>query len=302
MDPIKKKFRAGFVALVGQPNAGKSTLLNMLLEEKVSIVTEKPQTTRSRVTGILNVDGAQVVLVDAPGALKSTTGINKFLQDEVSDVIDKADVVCALFASDASLESVKDLVTIIRSAKRPWVALITKVDELGGTRTPKFFKYLIDEQIPFVSITVMKRPEEAKQEFLNRVVPLLPESEAPLYEDDIYTTQTLRQMSAEFIREAAFENLRQEIPYGLAVKVVEFKEDEPIIRIRAELVIEKDNHKGIVIGAKGANLKKIGSEARKEIERLVGQQVFLDLHVQVKKNWTQNPRLMKELGYVIAKD
>lgn len=299
----RKNYRAGFVALVGQPNAGKSTLLNSLLGEKVSITSDKPQTTRGRVTGIMNQPEAQIVFVDSPGTLKSTTGINKFLQEEVQDVIENADVVCALLAADGSLDSVKDLIGALKEKKKAWIAIITKIDLLGGTRTPKFFQYLIDEEVPFVSISTLRRPEEAKGELLSRIIPLLPEAEAPLYEDDIYTTQTLRQMAAEFIREACFENLHQEIPYGLAVKIVEFKEDEgPVVRVRAELVVEKDNHRAIVIGAKGQTIKKIGIQARKEIEQVVGRQVFLEMHVQVRKNWTQNPRMMKELGYVVPKE
>ncbi len=297
------KYRAGFVALVGQPNAGKSTLLNAILDEKVSIVSAKPQTTRTRVTGILNRKDAQVIFVDSPGRLQSTSGINKFLQEEVRDVIDGADVVCALLGADDSEESAKDLIETLREGKKPWVAVVTKVDLLGGgTRTPKFFKFLMEEQIPFVSISTTKRKDEAVEEVLSRVLPLLPEAPAPLFEEEIYTTQTIRQMAAEFVREACFDNLRQEIPYGLAVRVNEFKEDGPVVKIRCELLLDKENHKGIVIGAKGATLKVIGTEARKAIENVVGRQVFLELHVSVHEGWTKNPRIMKELGYVVSKE
>ena len=295
-------FRAGFVALLGQPNAGKSTLLNMLLGEKVSIVSEKPQTTRNRITGILTTKEAQVVFVDAPGTLKSTSGINTYLQEEVADVIDNADVLAILLGADMGEEGSKELVSLAKRSKKPWFVVITKSDLLGGTRTPKYFQWLLDEQIPFVAISAMKRKDEAREEFMNRLMPLLPLSPAPLYEEDLYTTQTVRQMSAEFIREACFEHLQQEIPYGLAIRINEFKEDLPIPRIRAEIVIEKENHKAIVIGAKGQTIKKIGMTARKEIERVVGDQVFLELHVHVKENWTRNPRVMKELGYVVQKD
>lgn len=296
-----KDYRAGFVALIGEPNAGKSTLLNTILDEKVSIVSDKPQTTRTRVTGILNLENAQVVFVDAPGNLKSTSGINKFLQEEIDDVIENADVVCALLGADASLESVKELIAKLRKSKKPWTVLVTKADLLKGTSTPKFFKLLLDEQIPFVSVSSLKRPDEAREEVLGRIVPLLPLTPGPLYDEELYTTQTMRELTAEMVREACFENLRQEIPYGLAVKIREFKEDQPVVKISAELVLDKDNHKAIVIGAKGATLKKIGMAARKQIENLVGGKVFLELHVSVKKDWTKNPRMMKELGYVIAK-
>jgi len=304
MIPNAKKpgYRAGFVALVGQPNAGKSTLLNAILNEKLSIVSAKPQTTRARVTGILNHEDAQVIFVDAPGTLKSTSGINKFLQDEVADVMRKADVVCALLAADASEQSAKDLIEQLRKGTTPWIAVVTKIDILGGTRTPMFFPYLMENQIPFVSITTAKRQKEAVSEVLARVIPLLPEAVAPLYDEDLYTTQTVRQIVAEFVREACFDRLQQEIPYGLAVRVQEFLEDQPIIKIRCELVIDKENHKSIVIGAKGATIKSIGVQARQAIERFLGQQVFLELHVAVQEGWTKNPRIMKELGYVVAKE
>jgi GTP-binding protein Era len=278
----KKKFRAGFVALVGQPNAGKSTLLNALMGEKVSIVTDKPQTTRGRVTGILNREDAQIVFVDSPGTLKSTTGINKFLQDEVEDVVKRADVVCALFAADATEDSVKGIVEMLKGSGKPWFAFVTKIDLLGsGTRTPKFFKFLLEENVPFVSISTLKRQDEAKEELLAKIIPCLPEAAAPLFDEEIYTTQTVRQMAAEFVREACFEHLRQEIPYGLAVRIVEFNEEEPILRIRAELLLDKANHKAIVIGTKGQTLKLIGTDARKQIEKVVGRQIFLELHVNV---------------------
>ena len=295
-------FSAGFVALIGQPNAGKSTLLNKILGDKVSIVSEKPQTTRGRVTGILNLPNAQVIFVDAPGVLKSTSGINKFLQAEAMDVVEQADVVCILLAADTPEEQAKGLMQMARDSKKPWFVVVSKNDLLGGTRVPRFFNYMVEEKVEFVSISSLKRPSEARDEVLAKVLPRLPEAPAHLFDEDLYTTQTMRQIAAEFIREACFENLHQEIPYGLAVRIVQFKEDEPIPQIRAELVLEKDNHKAIVIGSKGATIKKIGMEARKEIERVMGQQIFLELHVQVKENWTHNPRMMKELGYVLPNE
>lgn len=299
---VGENFRAGFVALIGQPNAGKSTLMNKILGEKTSIVSDKPQTTRGRVQGILTLPHAQVIFVDAPGVVKSTTGVNKFLQAEAMDAMEQSDVILLLLAADSSEEHAKSLVEMARKAKKPWVAIITKNDLIGGTRVPKFFNYFMEEKVEFVSISSTKRPTEARDEVLAKVLPHLPKAKAHLFEADMYTTQTMRQITAEFIREACFENLHQEIPYGLAVRIIEFKEDEPIPSIRAELVLEKENHKAIVIGAKGATIKKIGMESRKAIEKVMDQQIFLELHVQVKENWSQNPRMMKELGYVLPTD
>lgn len=297
---MNKNFKAGFVALLGEPNAGKSTLTNLLVNEKVSIVTDKPQTTRQRVTGIVTTDTEQIVFVDAPGFVRTKTGVNEFLQAEFKDVVKQSDVLLLLLAADDEEEKAQDIVKIARSSNRKWVVVITKGDLLGGTRTPKFFKFLIEAQVPFVTISAKSRPEEAREEVMNRIVELLPEAKAPLFDTEIYTTQTLRQMTAEIIREKCFEVLHKEVPYALAVLINKFDESNPdLIRISAELVLDKENHKGIVIGAKGATLKKIGSMARPEIEELVGAQVFLELHVKVKEGWTKNKRLMKELGYVI---
>lgn len=296
-----KKFRAGFVALLGEPNAGKSTLTNLLVNEKVSIVSDKPQTTRQRVTGIVTTKTEQIVFVDAPGFVRTKTGVNDFLQSEFKDVVKNSDVLLVLLAADDSEEKAKDIVKIARGSNRKWVVIVTKSDLLGGTRTPKFFKYLIEAEVPFVSISAKSRPEEARQEVMARIVELLPEAKEPLYDTEIYTTQTIRQMAAEIVREKCFEVLHKEVPYGLAVLINKFDEEDPTLtRISAELLLDKENHKGIVIGAKGATLKKIGSLARPEIEALLGGvQVFLELHVKVKEGWTKNKRLMKELGYVV---
>ncbi len=291
--------KAGFVAIVGVPNAGKSTLMNLLIGEKVSIVTPKAQTTRQRITGILNAQGAQMVFVDAPGLIQAKAGLNKFLAEEAHDVISKADAVIALLPADSSPESAKKVLQSVRSGTKKWIVLITKADLLKGTQTPLFFKDLMEEQIPFVSISALTRPDEAREEILRRVIDLLPETKAPLFDEELYTTQTVRQMTAEIIRERCFENLHQEIPYSLAILIREFKEDLPILKISAEILVEKDGHKGIVIGAKGATLKKIGSEARQKLELLLERQVFLELHVTVKKDWSENKQLMKELGYVL---
>jgi len=294
------EYRAGFVAIVGEPNAGKSTLLNLLIGEKVSIVTPKPQTTRQRITGITTTDNYQVVFVDSPGLIQSTSGLNPFLKEEAAQVIRDADVVLVVLPADATEAAAKNLLGSLQRLQKTTLVVISKSDLLKGTATPRFFKYLIENKISFFSISALKSPEEAKSEIYRVIPPLLPVSQAPLFDAELFTTHSLRDLASEAIREACFLNLKQEIPYGLAVRIREFDERDPkLAKIRAEILVDRENHKAIVIGAKGIMLKKIGSEARAEIERLLGEKVFLGLEVIAKPGWFSNKKMLEELGYVV---
>ena len=298
-------YRAGFVALLGEPNAGKSTLMNAILGEKVSIVSEKPQTTRGRMHGVLSNDQAQVVFVDAPGMIESTSGINSFLKDEVGAVVAKADVVLVVLGADTGDKSAARLIQIARESGKPYTVLVTKGDLLGNGRAPKSLPTLMATGVPFITVSAVKRPDEARDELMSRLIPLLPEAQAALYDEELFTTETVRKLAAEFVREACFNHTRQEVPYGLAIRIVKFEEAEiegDLTKIYAEIIVERTAHKAIVIGAKASNIKKIGSEARQAIENLVGGKVFLDLHVDVREGWTRNKRMLKELGYVIVKE
>lgn len=304
----RENYRAGFVALLGEPNAGKSTLLNTILGDKISIVSEKPQTTRSRVHGIWSSPEAQIIFVDAPGTIESTSGINEYLKDEVSDVIARTDVVLVVLAADTLEATARKLLEMAKAAGKPFQVVITKGDLLTGERAPKGLPALLEMGIPFVVISAMKRAKEASKEVLNLLTPLLPPAEAALYDEELLTTETMRKISAEFVREACFRYTRQEVPYGLAVRVTKFVEPEEnedgsdVTKIYCEIIVEKTAHKAIVIGAKASNLKKIGMDARKAIERILGSKVFLDLHVDVREGWTRNKRILKELGYVVVKE
>lgn len=309
MNSSASPYRAGFVALLGEPNVGKSTLLNALLGEQISIVSEKPQTTRSRIHGIWSDKRAQIVFVDAPGAIESTSGINTFLKEEVTDVIKKADAVLLVLAADTSEESARKLLSIAKSSGKPFRTIINKSDMLRGDRLPKSWPALVEEKIQVISVSALKRASEAGKTVVDTLIPLLPEAPGPLFDEELLTTETVRKLAAEFVREACFRHTRQEIPYGLAVRVTKYLDpaesadaDSDVTKIFCEIIVEKPAHKGILIGAKGVNLKKIGSEARKAIEKMIGSRVYLDLHVDVREGWTKNKRILKELGYVVVKE
>lgn len=294
-------FHAGFVGLIGLPNAGKSTLVNALVGEKVSIVTSKPQTTRQRVTGILSDNDLQAVFVDAPGYVKAESGLNKFLHEEYLSVVEDSDVLFLLLQLDArSPEVFHDLIAMAQNSKKPVLGIITKVDRQEQHRI-FVLKDLLDKAgIPCIQAAASKRPQELKEKIFPWLRENLPSSAQPLFDPEIYTTQNLKSMASEFIREQCFEFLHQEVPFGLAVHIIKFDESRPgLAKIHAEIWVNRDSHQGIVIGRGGTVLKRIGSAARKSIEEVLGQKVFLDLHVKVKKNWTRDENIMKELGYVV---
>lgn len=302
-------FRAGFVGLIGEPNAGKSTLLNMLVEEKVSIVTPKPQTTRRRSLGILNHPEYQIVLVDAPGVVKSTTGMNKFLEAEVVDVMSSVEALVAVLNIDEeNKETLEKILDLVSKSGKPWMAVITKVDMSQYFHRVSKLKEMIRERKSDVDILEVssKRGSDiaaVRLEFGKMASRLVGESPAPLYDLELFTPHTERELVAEIVREKCFEELHQEVPYQLAVRIIKFDEEDPRIkRIYAEILLSKENHKPIVIGKGGAQIKLIGTKARNELEKFLGTKVYLDLKVQVKEEWYLNPQIMKELGYVIASE
>lgn len=295
------KYRAGHVALLGLPNAGKSTLVNAVVGEKVSIVTSKPQTTRQRVTGLISNDQMQAIFVDAPGVVVSQTGLNKFLRDECEAVVKDADCILLLIQLDVPSPDVfEDLIAMAKASRKPVLGVITKVDRSEKHRIVVLQDLLLKADIPVVKVSAVKRPDELKEEILAWLGENLPESEQPLFDPSLYTTQNVRELCGELIREKCFEYLHQEVPFGLAVRILKFDEADPLLtKIHAELWVSRDSHQGIVIGRGGQVLKSIGTDARKEIEKVVGGKVFLDLHVKVRKNWAKDEKIMKELGYVV---
>jgi GTPase len=300
------KFRAGFVGLIGQPNAGKSTLLNALVEEKVSIVTPKPQTTRRRVIGIVNQENGQIVIVDAPGLVSAKKGLNAFLEKEAHDVISSSDALIGVISLDEkNKDQVNHILDLLIQSKKPYAIVITKSDLAEFKHRLQLIKDLVTLKNPKTEIFEFstkwgKDIKQASEQIINRILPLLPETPQPLYDTEIYTPHTLREVCAEIIREQCFELLDKEIPYFIAIKVKSFDESDPTIaKIQADIIVSKESHKPILIGKNAEMIKQIGIKSRKEIEKLLNSKVFLKLDVVVKDNWSENSKLMKDLGYYV---
>lgn len=296
-------YRAGFLGLIGQPNAGKSTLMNYLVQEKVSIVTEKPQTTRRRVIGVWSTDKGQIVFVDAPGVIKADKGLNGFLSQEAADVIQQSDALLAVLSLDEkNPEAAEKVIEMVAAAKKPWAGIITKTDLDEKQHRIMILKKMIEDhkgKAFQISAKDMDQNEEDREALLIEFMEMLPESPAPLYDVELFTPHNTRDLVAEVIREKCFEFVHQEVPFSMAVRILKYDEiAKPCPKIYAEILVAKENHKAIVIGKQGANLKNIGMAARKEIESLVGEKVFLDLNVSFKADWFNNKRIMQELGYV----
>ncbi|MGZ3826365.1 MAG: GTPase Era [Bdellovibrio sp.] len=296
-------YKAGFLGLIGQPNAGKSTLMNFLVEEKVSIVSAKPQTTRRRILGIWSTDAGQIVFVDAPGVVKAEKGLNAFLAKEAEEVIADSDALLAIVSVDEEKpEDAEKIIDMVAKSGKPWIGVITKADIEEKFHRVMILKKMIEEKggkALSVSVKESKNDKEEREALLIEFLELLPETPAPLYDVELFTNENVREMVSEIIREKCFEVLHQEIPYSLAVRILKFDEHaDPIPKIHAEILVSKENHKAIVIGKQAQVIKQIGMEARKEIEKLMGEKIFLDLNVACKPDWFESKKIMKELGYV----
>jgi GTP-binding protein Era len=296
-------YKAGFLGLIGQPNAGKSTLMNYLVREKVSIVTEKPQTTRRRVMGVWSTEKGQIVFVDAPGLIKADKGLNGFLAHEAEDVIKQSDCLLAVLSVDEKHpEDAEKVIKMVSASGKPWVGIITKSDITEKHHRIMILRKMIEDykgKSFQVSAKDMEGDPENREALLIELLEMMPESPAPLYDVELFTPHRTKDLVAEIIREKCFEFVHQEIPFNIAIRILKFEENAaPCPKIYAEILVAKENHKPIVIGKGAANLKQIGSAARKEIEELMGEKVFLDLNVNFKADWFNNKRIMQELGYV----
>ncbi|HKY64111.1 MAG TPA: GTPase Era [bacterium] len=289
-------FHSGYIAIVGVPNVGKSTLLNALLGEKLSIVTDKPQTTRHRILGILNRPKAQLLFLDTPGIHSSAKLLNETIVDTALQAMGDADVVLHLVNPKPELnEADQKIAARAKDLGKPHLVVINKVDRVAKEALLPLIQKIQEEWSPQEIIPVSALQRDGLEIVVKAIVARLPEGPA-YYPTDIYTEHDLRFLSAEIVREKAMDLLHQELPYSLATQTEAFDESGKIPHINVALIVEKDSQKGIVIGAKGAMIKRIGELARPDIEAMVGKKVFLELFVKVVDDWTKSQHRLRELG------
>ncbi|MBO5275049.1 MAG: GTPase Era [Clostridia bacterium] len=289
--------RTGFIAIVGRPNVGKSTLLNALLGEKIAIVSKKPQTTRNRITGILTKGNDQFVFLDTPGMHKARTKLGEYMVKTVTGTI--ADVDAALLVVEAGAkpgETELGIIARLKQEKLPALLIINKIDRSNPVEVGETIKRYADlyEFKSVIPISAMK--EDGVSIVLDECAPLLSEGDW-FFPEDAITDQPERQIAAEIIREKLLRTLDDEIPHGTAVVIEEFKEYRNIVRISAEIFCERESHKGIIIGHHGELLKKVGTYAREDMERFFDTKVYLNLWVKVKENWRDSASMVSNFGY-----
>ena len=290
-------FKCGYVSILGKPNVGKSTLLNKLIGQKISIVSPKPQTTRNVVTGILNLKDMQVVFLDTPGIHKSKNSLDKYMEKSIQQSLEGIDLIFYILDGTKKFfqEDIADIERLCAS-KTPVVVLVSKVDD---TTFEKLYPELnklntlsnVKDIIPFSSYN--GKNLDVIVETIKKYMPVGP----AMYPTDAITDVSTRFIASEIIREKALWLLQQEIPHGIAVEIEKYEQKENLTKIYATIYCEKDNHKKIIIGAKGVTLKKIGEESRKDIERMINGKVFLELWVKVKEHWRDSDILTSNLGY-----
>jgi GTP-binding protein Era len=293
--------KAGTIAIVGRPNVGKSTLLNTLLKEKIAIVSDKPQTTRTRVLGVAHLPDAQLIFLDTPGLHRPQHHLNSRMVRTALETMREADLLYVMVEATApprqgdvfALDQVK---RVIGAGGTPRFLLINKIDLVNKTRVLPLietYRKLLDwtEVVPVSALTGMN-----VDRLLELTLKVLPEGEA-LYDEDMVTDQSMRTLAAELIREKILQKTRQEIPHSVAVEIDEFVEEGKLTRIAATVLVERESQKPIVIGKQGELLKAVGSEARIEMERLFGMKVFLKLWVKVRPAWRDDDQILTELGY-----
>ena len=292
-------FRSGFISILGRPNVGKSTLLNRLVGDKIAIVSERPQTTRNRILGIKNVEGGQFIFIDTPGLHQGRSELNqRMVRTAIASGRDADVLLFMIEASAPHVEKDRQMIESLQGSKGFLFLVINKIDLVKkATLLPVIDQYQrlhpFKEIIP-ISAATGGGVAILLEEILNH----LPES-PPYYSEDMVTDQTERFLVSEIIREKVIQQSYQEIPYSTAVTIEEFKEhpEKNLIIIKGTIHVERDSQKKILIGKGGQRLKKIGEAARKEIEAFLGARIFLELWINVEKNWTQNPRALDYLGY-----
>ncbi len=293
---MEQKHKAGFVNIIGNPNVGKSTLMNAFVGERLSIITSKAQTTRHRILGIVNGDDFQVVLSDTPGIIKPAYELQSSMMDFVKSAFEDADVL--IYMVEIGEKELKDeaFFNKIIHSKIPVLLLLNKIDKSNQEQLEEQID-LWKSKVPNAEIYPISALENFNvQQVFARILELLPQS-PPYYPKDALTDKPERFFVNETIREKILLNYDKEIPYAVEIETEEFLEDEKIIRIRSVIMVERDTQKGIIIGHKGAALKKVGMQSREDLEKFFGKQIHIELYVKVNKDWRSNAYQLRRFGY-----
>lgn len=292
--------KCGFVTILGRPNVGKSTLLNQILGQKIVIATDKAQTTRKRIKGILTEAEGQIIFVDTPGIHRPLNKLGEFLLDEAKVAVPDADLI--LFLVDGSEPAGKGdkwiVENILKSTNIPIIIVMNKLDKIKNIQKVEenmiSYKTLFEENVPIIRISA--KTGRNKDTLLSNIYKKLPEGDK-LYPDDVITEESMRSVSEEIIREKILLNTQEEIPHSVAIKVEKYEETETIDRIYATIFCETKSQKGILIGKGGGLLKTIGTQARIELEEILGKKVYLGLEIKVEKDWRKKDKVLKNFGY-----
>ncbi len=287
--------KAGFVALIGRPNAGKSTLLNWLLGEKIAMVSHKAQATRKRLYAIVMHNNAQVIFIDTPGLHEKERLLNKFMLEEALKAMGDCDLI--LFLAPVT-DPIKHYERFLELSNKPHILVLTKIDLVSNekllAKIAEYQKYQ-DHFLELVPISVKK--DIGKEDLLDTIIKYLP-THPYYYDPELLTTENIRDIYKELIREAIFENVSDEIPYESDVVIEKIEEEPTIDRVYAMIIVEKPSQKGIIIGKQGETIKRIGKTARKLLERFSQKKIYLELYVVVKKGWTKSKKELEKIGYI----
>ncbi len=294
----EENFRSGFVAIVGRPNVGKSTLMNHILGQKISITSSKPQTTRHRILGIHTTDEAQVIYVDTPGVhLNAKKAMNRYMNRAATSSFEDVELILFLVEAGSWTEEDENVLQRLKTVKAPVVLLANKVDRIKDKE--ELFPVLqeLSEKMEFLSVIPLSALKGSNVQALEKLVheqlPVAP----PMFPEDYVTDRSERFLAAELIREKLMRGLGKELPYSTAVEIESFKEEKKLLHIHALIWVERESQKRIVIGKGGEKLKEVGKQARLDMEKLFGTKVFLEMWVKVKEGWSDNERILNSLGY-----
>jgi GTP-binding protein Era len=287
--------KTGFVNIFGRPNAGKSTLLNALIGEKLAIVSPKVQTTRHRIKGILTEKDYQVILSDTPGIIEPKYKLHEKMMHSVKNALEDADIALLIVDVNENIEECDAIFSSLK-LKVPAIVVINKIDRAGQDKIAEVIKYFKEKKYCTNIITISVTSGINKKSFLKPILELLPEGE-PFYAEDEMTDLNTRFFVGEIVREKIFELIADEIPYQATVLVREFKEKTTLVKITADIIVQRESQKAIILGDKGAMIKKIGTLSRLDIEKFLQQKIFLELFVKVKEKWRDNDLYLKEYGY-----